>query len=248
MTNSYSAKRKSKALYLFTPLCISLVLFSYKTGHSLRTPAVKHDAQTHAELASPSASEALDRLLKGNERFVADSSRQAHQSTARRKELVAAQHPFATILSCSDSRVPTELVFDQGLGDLFVVRVAGNVVATDDLGTIEYAVDHLHTPLVLVMGHESCGAVTGALLPEAERNKESKDIQALLALILPALKGIDPKLSLAERVSRGVELNVRWSIQQLQDTPDLKEKIADGRLRIVGGVYDLETGKVRLLK
>jgi carbonic anhydrase len=128
------------------------------------------------------------------------------------------------------------LVFDQGLGDLFDVRVAGNIVAPDDLGSIEYAVDHLHTPLVLVLGHEGCGAVTAALGSEAARSKEAKEIQELLALILPALKGIDPKLSLAERIHRGVESNVRWSIQQLQNAPALEEKIAGGHLKIVGGV------------
>jgi carbonic anhydrase len=185
--------------------------------------------------------------VKGNERFIAGSLRHEHESVARRRELIAEQHPFATVLGCSDSRVPAELLFDQGLGDLFVVRVAGNIVAPDDLGSIEYAVDHLHTPLVLVLGHEGCGAVTAALEPEAARNKEAKDIQELLALILPALKGIDPKLSLAERIHRGVESNVRWSMQQLQNAPALKEKISDRQLKIVGGVYELETGKVRLL-
>jgi carbonic anhydrase len=233
---------------LFTALCISLVLSASKTNHSLEIPAAERNAQTQAEEPAPgNASEALALLLKGNERFAAANPRHGHESLARRKELIAGQHPFATVLSCSDSRVPPELLFDQGLGDLFVVRVAGNVVATDDLGTIEYAVDHLHTPLVLVLGHESCGAVTAALEPEAARNKEAKDIQEVLALILPALKGIDPKLSLTERVSRGVESNARWSMQQLQNAPDLKEKIAGGHLRIVGGVYELETGKVRLL-
>jgi carbonic anhydrase len=185
--------------------------------------------------------------VKGNERFVAGTPLHIHQSVARRKELLAEQHPFATVLGCSDSRVPAELLFDQGLGDLFVVRVAGNVVAPDDLGSIEYAVNHLHTPLVLVLGHEGCGAVTAALETEAARIKEAKEIQGLLALILPALKGIDPKLSLAERIHRGVESNVRWSMQQLQNAPALKEKISGGQLKIVGGVYELETGKVRLL-
>jgi carbonic anhydrase len=185
--------------------------------------------------------------MKGNEQFLAGSPRHGQESVARRKELIAEQHPFATVLGCSDSRAPVELLFDQGLGDLFVVRVAGNVVAPDVLGSIKYAVDHLHTPLVLVLGHEGCGAVTAALQPEAARNKEAKDIQELLALILPALNGIDPKLSLAERTHRGVESNVRWSMQQLQNAPTLKEKISGRQLKIVGGVYELETGKVRLL-
>jgi len=232
---------------LFTALCISLVLSACKTDRSLAIPRAERNAQTQAEEPAPNASEALALLLKGNERFVAGSPRHGHENVARRKELIAEQHPFATVLGCSDSRVPTELLFDQGFGDLFVVRVAGNVVAADDLGSIEYAVNHLHTPLVLVLGHEGCGAVTAALEPEADRKKEAKEIQELLALILPALKGIDAKLSLTERVSRGVESNVRWSIQQLQNEPDLKEMIAGGHLRIVGGVYELETGRVRLL-
>ncbi len=248
MTNANSEKPKSKTLCLFTTLCISLVLSACKTDRSLEIQHAERNAQTQAEEPAPTnASEALALLLKGNERFVAGNPRHGHESVARRKELIAEQHPFATVLGCSDSRVSTELLLDQGLGDLFVVRVAGNVVATDDLGSIEYAVDHLHTPLVLVLGHEGCGAVTAALEPEAARNKEAKEIQELLALILPALKGIDSKLSLTERVSRGVESNVRWSIQQLQNAPDLKEKIAGGHLRIVGGVYELETGRVRLL-
>ncbi len=248
VTNLNSEKRTTKTLCLFTALCISLVLSACKTSRSLETQRAERTTQTQAEEPAPTnASEALALLLKGNERFVAGSPRHGHESVDRRKEVIAEQHPFATVLGCSDSRVPTELLFDQGLGDLFVVRVAGNVVATDDLGSIEYAVDHLHTPLVLVLGHEGCGAVTAALEPEAARSKEAKDIQELLALILPALKGIDPKLRPTERVSRGVESNVRWSIQQLQNAPDLKEKIAGGHLRIVGGIYELETGKVRLL-
>ena len=237
-----------KKLCLLAALCVSIAPSACKTDSSLKTTRAEVKSQTQAEEPAPTnASEALALLLKGNERFVAGSPRHGHESVDRRKELIAEQHPFATVLGCSDSRVPTELLFDQGLGDLFVVRVAGNVVAIDDLGSIEYAVDHLHTPLVLVLGHEGCGAVTAALEPEAARSKEAKDIQELLALILPALKGIDPKLSLMERVSRGVESNVRWSIQQLQNAPDLREKIAGGHLRIVGGVYELETGKVRLL-
>jgi carbonic anhydrase len=248
VTNPNAEKRKSKKQCLFAALCVSVALSACKTGSSPETTRAEGKSQTPAEEPAPTnASEALALLQKGNERFVAGSPRHGHESVDRRKELIAEQHPFATVLGCSDSRVPPELLFDQGFGDLFVVRVAGNVVATDDLGSIEYAVDHLHTPLLLVLGHEGCGAVTAALEPETLRNKEAKDIQELLALILPGLKGIDPKLSPSERVSRGVESNVRWSMKQLQNSPDLREKIAGGHLRIVGGVYELETGKVRLL-
>ena len=241
--------RESKTVGLLIALCVLLVLPACNKNRSVETPHAERKAQIETEEPAPTnASEALARLLKGNDRFVAGNARHEHQSVARRKELIAEQHPFATVLGCSDSRVPTELLFDQGLGDLFVVRVAGNVVTTDDLGSIEYAVNHLHTPLVLVLGHESCGAVTAALETEALRKKEAKDIQKLLALILPALKGIDPKLSPTERVSQGVDANVLWSVQQLQNSPELKEKIASGHLTIMGAVYDLETGKVRLLK
>ena len=241
--------QESMTFGLFIALCTLLVLPSCNKNRSVETPRPERNAQIETEEPAPTnANEALARLLKGNDRFVAGNALHRHQDVTRRKELIAEQHPFATILGCSDSRVPAELLFDQGLGDLFVVREAGNVVTTVDLGSIEYAVDHLHTPLVLVLGHESCGAVTAALEPQAVRNKEAKDIQKLLALILPALKGIDPKLSVSERVSRGVDSNVRWSIQQLENSPELKEKIANGHLTVMGAVYDLETGKVRLLK
>jgi carbonic anhydrase len=200
-----------------------------------------------AEAPPANADECLARLRQGNERFVAGTVRAYHENADWRKELVGDQHPFATILSCSDSRVPPELLFDQGFGDLFVNRVAGNIVDADNLGSIQYAVDHLHTRLVLVMGHEGCGAVTAALGSQTERTKEAKEIQILLAHILPAVKGIDPTLGMPERVAQGVEANVRRSIQLLKDNADLKEKIAGGHLKIVGGIYELETGKVRFL-
>ena len=176
MANYNSEKRRSKTLCLFAALSICLVISAGKSDRSLEIPSGERSAQTQAEEPAPAnASEAVARLVKGNERFVAGGPLHGHPSVARRKELLAEQHPFATVLGCSDSRVPTELLFDQGLGDLFVVRVAGNVVAPDDLGSIEYAVDHLNTPLVLVLGHEGCGTVTAALEPEAARNKEAKE-------------------------------------------------------------------------
>jgi len=248
MINHYETY--SKTLVLAVALGVCLISLVCKAERSVHTAPAERPAQTETpkeEPAPANASEGLQRLMAGNQRFVAGSPQHGHESIARRKELAAEQHPFATVLGCSDSRVPVELLFDQGLGDLFVVRVAGNVADVDDLGSIEYAVEHLHTPLVLVLGHESCGAVTAALEPEAARKKEAKDIQELLAHILPALKGIDPTLNQNERVHRGVESNVRWSMQQLQNTPELKEKITGGQLKIVGGVYELDTGKVRLL-
>src|SRR5580765_8210760 len=142
--NSYSKKRKLKTICWLAALCISLVLCSCKADRSTEISSAGSNQQTQPNVQPPpedpaptNASEALSLLQQGNERFVAGSLRHGHETAARRQELIAEQHPFATVLSCSDSRVPAELVFDQGLGDLFVVRVAGNVTAPDDLGSIE---------------------------------------------------------------------------------------------------------------
>jgi carbonic anhydrase len=208
-------------------------------------------ADTHAGHAAPAAltaQAALEKLVEGNRRFVAGAPKHVDQSAAHRHELTAGQHPFATVLGCSDSRVPVELLFDQGFGDLFVIRVAGNVVGMDDLGSIEYAVHHLHTPLIVVMGHENCGAVTSALLSAEDRSHEAAGIQELLKQIEPALKDIDPALSQAERVHRGVEANVLQSVRQLEATADLMKPHEGVGPMIVGAVYELDTGKIRLLK
>jgi carbonic anhydrase len=217
---------------------------------ALHVPAAR-GAETHSATATaeaPTANTSLGQLVAGNQRFVAGKPTRARQTAAYRTGLATSQHPFATILGCSDSRVPLELLFDQGFGDLFVIRVAGNVVGTDEVGSIQYAVHHLHTPLVVVLGHESCGAVTSALLPAADRSKEATGIQALLTQIEPALSGLDPKLSQAQRVHQGVEANVRQSVRELQANAELMKPHEGAAPEIVGAVYDLETGKVRFLK
>jgi carbonic anhydrase len=202
----------------------------------------------HEEAPSLSPAAALQRLVEGNSRFAAGTPSRPHQSSDYRKQLVPGQHPIATVFGCGDSRVPSELVFDQGFGDLFVVRVAGNVGGADDLGSIEYAVIHLHTPLVLVLGHESCGAVTAALSADTTRAHEAGGIQDMLAHVVPSLAGVDRALPMPEQVHQGVEANVRRSVELLRATPELKPRLASGSLDIVGAVYDLGTGKVRLLK
>jgi carbonic anhydrase len=152
------------------------------------------------EAVPKTAQQALQRLRDGNQRFVAGQVRHGHENRTWRAALVADQHPFAVILGCSDSRVPTELVFDQGFGDLFVIRVAGNVISTDVLGSIAYAVAHLHTRLLVVLGHEGCGAVTAALqAPGAD--SEPKYVEALLQLIGPSLRDLPPQLQGAARLS-----------------------------------------------
>jgi carbonic anhydrase len=191
--------------------------------------------------------EALELLLEGNTRFVEERPRHSHEGVRRRAMLAAGQHPAAVILGCADSRVPPELVFDAGLGDLFVVRVAGNVASEDEAGSIEYAVEHLDAPLVLVLGHEKCGAVTAAL---GATEGEVEELSHLLEYLKPALRDIDPALPLDERVHLGVEANVRHSVKQLNAILEREGggEAAPPGFRIVGGVYELESGRVRLLE
>ncbi len=193
------------------------------------------------------AEEVLVRLKEGNERFAAGRVQHAHEAAEWRKQLVAGQHPFATVVGCSDSRVPTELVFDQGFGDLFVIRLAGNIIEPGVLASIQYAVHHLKTPLMVLLGHEGCGAVTAALEALDGKAHEPRLIEGLVRLIEPGLKALDPKLQGPARVSAAVELNVRHSLKQLASTPEVTAR-EGGKPQIVGGVYNLESGRVRFLE
>jgi carbonic anhydrase len=193
------------------------------------------------------ATEALRRLIDGNARFVAGASAQRLPSHARLAQLAESQHPFATVLGCSDSRVPPELVFDQGPGDLFVVRVAGNVVGTEILGSLAYALGHLETPLFVVVGHEGCGAVRAALEARRRSPTESGPLGALVDAILPALDGLAASLSPAEELDRAVEANVRGTVRRLAATPAGRAALARGDIHLVGAVYELTTGRVRFL-
>jgi carbonic anhydrase len=189
--------------------------------------------------------EALERLKAGNARFADGKTRHAHEGADWRKHLVADQKPFATVLGCSDSRVPPELVFDQGFGDLFVIRVAGNVIAADVVGSIAYAALHLGTPLFVVMGHAGCGAVAAAVDARVKKAKEPERIEALLKLIEPGLKGLDLALAAPARLDAAVEANVRWSVRQLAELDGARAALKAGRIKLVGAVYDLASGRVR---
>jgi carbonic anhydrase len=219
-----------------------LILLTVTQGH------LASAAEHHAASPSVTPADARARLQAGNQRFVSNHPNHPHSNASWRAGLAGSQHPFATILGCSDSRVPLEPLFDQGFGDLFVIRVAGNVVAVDELGSIEYAANHLGVRLVLVLGHEQCGAVTAALGSEADRKHEPSDIQTLLGRIEPALEGMPAGLTPAEKIHRGVEANVRQSVRMLRESPALKAEVERGELAIVGAVYELDTGKVRWLE
>jgi len=185
---------------------------------------------------------ALAELSAGNTHHVAHRYRHPHETANRQRELVSGQHPHAEILSCSDSRVPPEVIFDQGLGDLFVVRVAGNVVSDTELGSLEYGAAHLHVPLLVVLGHQHCGAVTAAV----DGDGVEGHISALMTLLRPAVektRGLP-----GDPVENAVKANVEMVVKQLRtSTPLLAELVAHRKLKVVGAVYSLDTGRVTWL-
>lgn len=193
------------------------------------------------EPIAPTAEMAWQRLKEGNERFVADRWQAPDLSPARRATLAQGQHPFAVVLTCADSRVAPELLFDQGLGDIFVLRVAGNIGEPFVLGSIEYAIEHLHAPLVVVLGHEKCGAVAAALgKGHADGN--------LGKLIAEIHVGSHPATDKDRALSLAVEDNVRYQARLLSDRSAVIKDHADRKkVRIVQGIYHLETGKVEWL-
>ncbi|HET8724599.1 MAG TPA: carbonic anhydrase [Anaeromyxobacteraceae bacterium] len=193
------------------------------------------------------AAEALARLRAGNERFVRGEARFPTVQKEVLASLARGQRPYATILGCSDSRVPPELLFDAGFGELFIARLAGNVLSAEVAGTLQYAGTHLRTPLFVVLGHEGCGAVQAALAAKFAGATERRLIQALLDGILPGLEGIDPALPAEEQLRAGVEANVRWTMRQILETPEAKARQAEGVLQLVGAVAEITTGRVRFL-
>jgi carbonic anhydrase len=191
-----------------------------------------------------SPAEALARLKAGNQRFVASNLKHPRQTAGRRRELATGQHPFAVILGCADSRTSPEVVFDQGLGDLFVVRVAGNVLNDETVGSIEYAVEHLGAQLIVVLGHERCGAIKAAKETIAAKSKAPGHIQSLVKAIKPAVKATAGKD--AEATARANERHVARELRASE--PILKEMVRKGIVSVVGAHYDLDTGDVEFLE
>jgi carbonic anhydrase len=203
-------------------------------------------ATTH-EATKLSAEEALEQLIEGNQRFLRSETRNSAFRRETFTDLAKAQSPYATILGCSDSRVAPEWIFDAGMGELFVIRVAGNVFSPEIAGTLQYAGVYLRTPLFLVLGHEGCGAISAAMATKHEGTQFRSRLQVLLGNIIPGLPDIDPALTPEEEASRTVESNVRWTVRQILDSPEGMARMAEGRKKIVGAVYEIETGRVRFL-
>lgn len=230
--------KKTHILVLFVLLGLSFSVISL-TGHSNEAvPAV-----------APSV--VLDTLKKGNGRFVEGKTVHPSQDAKRRQELTKGQHPSAIVLSCSDSRVPPELVFDQGLGDLFTVRVAGNVLGADEVASMEYAVEHLGASVIVVMGHESCGAVKAAIQTPKGEKVGSADLSALVATIHQNWDATGRKIAsstnaAADKTLREpVKANVNGVVRNLLARSKLiAERVKSGTLKISSAIYSLDSGKV----
>jgi carbonic anhydrase len=194
-----------------------------------------------------SAEQGLRRLISGNKRFVSGKARFPTVCKETLAALAKGQQPYATILGCADSRVPPELIFDANFGELFIVRVAGNVISPEIMGSIQYAGTHLRTPLFVVLGHEGCGAVNAALEYKLNGTQQHSRIQILLNNIVPGLREVDHRLSRQEQLTRAVEANVRWSMNQLLETPEGKKAAAEGQKKLVGAVFEFKSGRVRFL-
>lgn len=188
--------------------------------------------------------QALQRLRAGNRRFVGGTMRHPDQTPARRRAVAPKQQPFACIVDCADSRVPPEIVFDQGLGDLFVCRVAGNIADDAVTGSIEYAVEHFHTPLVVVLGHQRCGAVAATLDTVESGVLPPASIAALVRAILPIAKAIPAG---PDRLERVIDANARAVAATLALSPVLHHAIEGGALHVVAAHYSLDSGNVTVL-
>lgn len=195
------------------------------------------------------AKPALERLQQGNKHFVAEIRSNGRSGCVRRTEVAEGQEPFAIILGCSDSRVPAEIVFDQGLGDLFVIRVAGNIVAPSQIGSVEFAAARYNTKLVVVLGHSQCGAILSTLDELQQPNRiPSKNLQSIVDRIRPSIETLydtDLKNDFHALVHQSVRANIRASVKHLRSGSELLENlIRNDGLRIVGAEYSLETGEV----
>lgn len=179
---------------------------------------------------------ALETLMLGNQRFMEHKQKHPNQNRERMKEVTAGQKPFAAILGCADSRVPTEIIFDQGLGDIFVVRNAGNIVTTEEMGSLEFGVLELGIKTIMILGHQKCGAIKATL----EGNAVPGQIGSIIDAIKPAIKG-------KPTWEEAVIANVKLEIKRLKSSPVISKLITDKKLNVVGGFYELETGEVKII-
>lgn len=227
-----------------TPLPLDPILQDRRIADAVRNGATMEEIAKLRDPIAKSPAEAIRALKTGNSRFFSGAARRPEVSAAERRSQILAQTPFAVILSCSDSRVPTEIVFDQGLGTLFITRVAGNIIDKSTLGSIEYGVGHLKTQVVVVLGHEGCGAVKAALLPPEERARETENIQFLLNQITPSLAKLSKIRDEKAKMREAVVANVRQQVQNLKQTKFIQAAVAANKIAVIGAFYEITSGAV----
>lgn len=204
-----------------------------------------------AQFKNPDAStpeEALHALKTGNARFYSDKPERVLTDVNHRRAQIMAQTPFAAIVGCADSRVPVEIIFDQGPGDIFSIRVAGHVISPGVLGSVQYALAHLKIHLVVVLGHEGCGAVAAAMLAPERRDGEAEHVRGLLESIAPALDEMAPIRDPKARMREACILNVMHQKARLEADPFVAQAVATGRVQVVGAFYEIGSGAVDFLE
>ena len=220
----------------------SLVAWLEKSTAAANTPKPQLiAADPHALKSNLTPEQALKKLIEGNQRFVENKKINPDQDSIRVKEIAQGQAPFAAILGCADSRVPSEIIFDQGLGDIFNVRIAGNIAMIEDVASEEYAIGVLGAPLLMVLGHERCGAVAAAIkggnLPGV--------IESLVYAIQPAVTSTEGLPG--DRLTNAIKANVKLQVGRLLTSTVISDAVKEGKLKVVGAYYDLDTGKVTLV-
>lgn len=215
-----------------------------KIADAVRRGATMEEMAQLREPIAKSPKDAIHALKTGNARFFSGKAQRPEVSAAERRAQILGQTPFAVILGCSDSRVPTEIVFDQGLGSLFITRIAGNLTEKGTLGSIEYGIRHLKTHLVVVLGHEGCGAVKAAMLPLEQRNKEPIHVQELLNEIVPAISKIPKIRDEKAKMREAVIANVRQQVQNLKKNVTIQSAIASNQIAVIGAYYEITSGAV----
>jgi carbonic anhydrase len=234
-----NTKHRNKNLSRRNLLQLGTGLIGAGVALGVASNLVKPEVATAQDITEPE--EALQALLDGNDRFVGRKRRYGHQSYSRLQEVAKGQKPFASILGCADSRVPSEIVFDQGLGDLFVCRIAGNVATSEEIGSLEYGSLVLGSKVIMVLGHERCGAVSATLKGEEVPGQ----IGSLLQAIKPAVEKTQEQTG--DKLENACKANILVQIENLKLSPLLSELINSNKLKIVGGYYDLDSGKVSLV-
>ncbi len=200
------------------------------------------EVATEATPSTPDA--AIAELKAGNKRFVTEVNKHPRKGKVRLNETLNTQYPYVAVVACSDSRVPVELLFDQGIGDIFVIRTAGNSVSPDVMmGSVDYAVDHLEVPLVVVLGHQNCGGVTSAIaaVKEGEHHHHNGKIGELLEIIQADVK---PFIGHPEKLEEAIQMNTEAQVKRINDVDYIQKRVKEGKLKVVGAYYNLETGEV----